>query len=396
MEFVMNKNILDLGIKLKKFNKEFIEGKHRIIVKNTIYNSSFLFLYYFLGSEYFKNSPYRDILINYFKKSDNLYPGSSYFTSVKLVNKIFSNNNKINLSKSETNLETIYKYLNSITDNKSFSVFRKIIEFSGPDGILNLKVSKNSKITVEKSRNPVFNIKIHPAFSNIYFNKVENSTKNVLMTIIDGYIERESEIIPFIEKMKENKVPGVLICRGISDNAAKHLKNILLRNKLYLYPYIEKFNNEDPFLFEDISKIIGITQISSEFMDNIYKEITRKCKIIKATLSRKSISFYEKNTELINEINSQLSGCNNNVKEYLMKRKKRCSPNNITIYIPEMMKSTLREITGLIKCYNVCSLTGFLQSNSNIFSKYCEETSDRLSDSLYKTITNIGYTVRLS
>ena len=392
----MNRNILELGMKLKKFNKEFMEGKHRIIVSNIIYNSNFLFLYYFLGSSYFKNSPYRDILINYFKKSESLYPGSSYFTSVKLVSKIFGNNKENNFNKTESNLETIYNYLSSITDKDSLNIFKKIIEFSGPDGILNLNVSKNDKITIEKSRNPVFNIKIHPEFFNIYFNKVKKSTKNALMTVIDGYIERESEVMPFIEKMKENKVPGVLICRGISENAIKHLKNIILRNKLFLYPYIEKFNNEDPFILEDISKLIGVKHISSEFLDNIYKEITKKCKIVKLTLSSKSITFYENNSNLIGEINNQLSNCNENVKEYLMKRKKRCAPNNVTIHIPNHMKSSLREITGLIKCYNVCALTGFLKKNNIVFSKYCEETSDRLSDSLYKTIINIGYTVRLS
>lgn len=392
----MNNNILDLGTKLKKFNKEFFEGKYRVVVKNTVYKSNFLFLYYFLGSEYFKDSPYRDILINWFKKSEDSYPGSSYFTSVKLVNKIFGNNKKNILDKTDTNLEIITKYLKSITDYKSYDIFRKIIEFSGPDGILNLKTSKNNKITIEKSRNPVFDVKIHPDFSSIYFNKVENSTKNVLITVVDGYIERESEIMPFLDKMKENNVPGVLICRGISDNASRHLKNILLKNKLFLYPYVEKFNNEDPFFIEDISKIIGIKPISSEFLDNIYKEITNKCKIINVTLSKKSIKFYKKNLNLVNEINDQMNNCNSNVKDYLMKRKKRCSPNNITIYIPETMKKSLREITGLIKCYNICAVTGFLESNNNIFSKYCEETSDRLSDSLYKTIANIGYTIRLS
>jgi hypothetical protein len=392
----MNKNILDLGIKLKKFNQEFVEGKHRIIIKNNIYNSSFLFLYYFLGSECFKISPYRDILINYFKKSESLYPGSSYYTSVKLVEKIFGVNNKINLDKTEAKLEPLFEYLKGITDINSFNLFEKILRFSGPDGILNCKISKNNNILINKSKNPTFKIKIHPQFSNIYFSKVESSTKNALITVVDGYIERESEIMPFLDKMKENKLPGILICRGISDNAAKHLKNILLRNKMFLYPYIEKFNNEDPFLFEDICKVINLKIISSEFLDNIYKDITEKSKVVNVTVFKNKLVFYEKNLEVLNEINKQLSNSDYNVREYLIKRKKRCSPNNITIYIPETMKRTLKEVTNLIKCYNVCALTGVSKKKSVLVSNFCEKTSDRLSESLYKTITSIGYTIRLS
>ena len=39
-----------------------------------------------------------------------------------------------------------------------------------------------------------------------------------------------------------------------------------------------------------LKKLIGIKPISSEFLDNIYKEITNKCKIINVTLSKKSIN----------------------------------------------------------------------------------------------------------
>ena len=60
----MNTNILELYLKLKKFNLSFERNKNKLITKNNIYKSKFLYFYYFLMTEEFKDSPYRNILIN--------------------------------------------------------------------------------------------------------------------------------------------------------------------------------------------------------------------------------------------------------------------------------------------------------------------------------------------
>jgi hypothetical protein len=346
-------------------------------------------------SEEFKKSPYRNILINYFKKSESLYPGSSYYTSVKLLENTLLNNHTEQKERIEGNLETLFKYMRSVSNKDSFELASNVLKFGGPDAIINCKHTKNKEILVEKDSKPTYKINIHPEFESIYFSKVNKSTKNVRISVFDGFIERESELIPLLDELKKENIPGIIICRGISDDAVRHLKSILLRNKLFLYPYISRFNNEDPFLLKDIASISGTTVVSGEFFDNVYKDIVGKSKIVKVALGKNMIVFDKTNKHLVNEINMQLKDCNHNVKKYLSKRKKRASPNNITVHIPTDYSNLLNELKALIKCYNMCVLLGFVSSKEKVYSRYCEEVSDKLSKSLSETLNRIGLVVKL-
>ena len=391
----MNNKLLDLFYKLKKFNESFKNEKNKIIAGSNVYKSKFLYFYFFLMSEEFKETPYRNILINYFKKSEDLYPGSSYYTSVKLLDNLLLNNHMIKKVSLESNIKNLFDYMKSISNKDSFELTRDILNFSGPDGIINCKQTKNKEILIEKTSKPTYKINIHSEFTNIYFSKVSKTTKSVRLSVFDGFIERESELIPLLEEMKKEKIPGVIICRGMSENATKHLKNILLRNKMFLYPYISKFENDDPFLLKDIATIAETSVVSGEFLDNIYKDIVGKSKIVKVTLEKDKIVFDKKSEDLIIEINKQLKDCNHNVKDYLNRRKKRASPNNITVHIPMRMNNLLNELKALIKCYNLCVLRGLVLKNGETYSKHCEEITDRLSEGLFKTLSNIGLTIKL-
>jgi hypothetical protein len=393
----MNKEIIKLIEDLKKINKSFIEEKNKIVSTNKIFKSKFLFFYYFMKSEYFKHSPYRNILINYFNKSEKIFPGSSYYTSVKLLDKLFKNTHANNKVSTDKNLDTLFDYLQSISNEKSFNLLKNILLFSGPDAVINCELTKNKEISVHKNCKPSYNVNIHDSFKSVYFSNSNTTTKTFKVSIFDGFIERESELMPFVEELHKDKIPGIILCRGISDEAASHLKRILLRNRIYLYPYVEKFNNSDPFLFKDIAKNLGTNVVSTEFCDNVYKDIVGKSIDKKLTLSHDKIIFDKKSEDLILELNNQIKDNKNlNVDEYLRKRKARSSPNNITVYIPNSELSLLNELKSLISCYNACATSGFLKDENNIFSKKCEAITDILSESLYNTINNIGLVVKLN
>jgi len=393
----MNKEIIKLIEDLKKVNKSFVEEKNKIISTNKVFKSKFLFFYYFMKSEYFKNSPYRNILINYFNKSEKIYPGSSYYTSAKLLDKLFKNIPSKDKVSTGSNLDTLFDYLQKISNKRSFELLKNILLFSGPDAVINCELTKNKEISVHKNCKPTYNIHIHESFRNVYFNNSNSTTKTFKVSVFDGFIERESELMPFVEELHKDKMPGIILCRGISDEAVSHLKRILLRNRIYLYPYVEKFNNNDPFLFKDISKNLGTNVVSTEFCDNVYKDIVSKSVDKKITLSHNKIIFDKKNEDLILELNNQIKdNKNTNVDEYLRKRKARSSPNNITVYIPHNELNLLNELKSLINCYNACATSGFLRDENNIFSKKCEVITDTLSESLYNTINNIGLVVKLN
>lgn len=395
----MNDNLIDLATKLKKFNKNFDANKHRIVALNNIFNSKFLYLEHFLSNEVFIDSPYRNILINYFKNAENQFPGSSRDVSVLLTEKLLGYYKETKKEKTDNKIDNIFSYLSKQTDDETFKIFKEIIEFSGPDATIVCNETKDKEFTVEKNCMPTFKVNIQNEFMPVYFSNTKEYTKDVIISVIDGYIERESELIPLIEKSREEELPVVLLCRGLSYEATNQLKAILIRNKIKLYPYVAKFNDKDPFLFDDIAKIAKTEKVSSETMDSIYTDTVEKCSIIKVKISANQIKFFEENKELKDEVIKQIQAAkdsNSNALDYLTKRKSRISPNNIHVNIPNKKIKMILEIKNLIKTYNRLAAHGvFIESDLKINSNFKHQLVNRLSESLYNNIKNIGYTIKL-
>ena len=395
----MNNNLISLASKLKKFNKSFFDKKHRIVTNKTVHNSFFLFFTFFLREKEFLDSPYRNILINYFKKAEQYYPGSSYFVSVYVADLIFKGKvESLEKVKTEKDINIIFKYIESISNKKSFELFKNILQFSGADATITCVSSKNSQISVEKKCNPSFKINIDESFIDTYFSNQKQTTKSFIISVIDGFIERDTEIFSLFEMCKKEKLPAILICRGISEDAKRNIKQIILKNRVYVYPYVVKFDNNDPFLIKDIAKSCNTQVLSSEFYDNIYKDLEEKTAIRKLSITKNSISFYEKSDALIEEINNQLKTENIDfeVKKYLQIRKRRASPNNVLVEIPDNMHNLLQEIKSLIVCYNFCVKQGInVYKDNTLNARQCTESSLNLSRSLFKNLKNIGYTLKL-
>lgn len=395
----MNSNLIKLALDLKKFNNNFKNNKHRLISLNNVYNSRFLYFNHFLANEKFADSPYRNILINTFKKSESLTPGSSFDIADQLSSKILGNYKDTLEFKTERNSDSIFDYLKSLTDSTSFKIFKEIIEFSGPDATITCQATKNNEILVEKTCQPVFKIRLLEEFIPVYFSSVKKTTKNVILSVIDGYIERESELIPLIEKSKNDKLPVVLICRGISQDAVRNLKNILVRNKIVFYTYISKFNDKDPFLFDDISKTGKTKTISADTLDSIYKDTVKYCSEIKMTLSPNNVIFHETPDDIIKDINDSIKDAkdknNSVVMEYLQKRKRRVMPNNVVANFPMDSIRIMNETKSLIRCYNVAVIGGVYINNDSVGSVYTKNNIKRLSESLFQSISKIGYTIKL-
>ena len=396
----MNKNLIVLATKLNKFNRSYIQKKHRIITNKTVHNSSFLFFTFFLREKAFEYSPYRNLLINYFKKAESYYPGSSYFVSVCLCELILSGKLKeLKKIKTERNINVIFEYLSSISNKETFELFKNILQFSGADATITCESSKNSELTVDKKCKPSFKVKLDSDFIPVYFSNQKETTKDFIVSIVDGFIERESEIYTLFELSKKEKLPAILICRGISEDAKRNIKQIILKNQTYIYPYVLKFDNHDPFLIKDIAKSCNTKIISSEYYDNIYKDLESKTNIVKITASKNYLTFHEKSEVLIEEINLQLKKENIDLdtKKYLQKRKRRASPNNVLVSIPNNMHNLLQELKSLILCYNYCAVRGvYVLKNEKAISVQCYESSSALAKSLFKNIEKIGYTIKLN
>ena len=81
--------------------------------------------------------------------------------------------------------------------------------------------------------------------------------------------------------------------------------------------------------------------------------------------------------------------------DYLQKRKRRVSPNNVVVSFPMNSIRIMNEIKSLIRCYNVAAVGGVYIDNLSTGSVYTKSNIKRLSESLFRNISNIGYTIKI-
>ena len=393
----MNNHILlDLLYTLNNINTNFKNNKFRIVSSNRVFNTNFNFFKIICNSEDLRKSPLRDIIINYFNSSEKKFPGISQQLSESIVKKMLYNKN-VFLKKEfvAKDIDNLTNYLYQITKKEIADLFLDILKFSGPDVTINCEATKNSVLTVKKDKNSYFDINIHDNFKSLYFTKNKTQTKNYLVSIMDAYIERESELMPLFDYAKINNQPVVLICRGLSDYAVKNIKEIILKNKVYLYPYIAKFDNNDPFFLKDISSAIEAKILSAETGDNIYKDAIDKIVSIKLKLHENKIEIFHFNKSLHEEITNEITNCNiNDLKKYLIKRKNRILPNKVNIQIPESQIEYLLEIKKLILHYNYIATYGLIKIEDKLYIKNFIDYIDLITDRMQKTLKSIDYVIK--
>ena len=396
---MINIELLKTIKEIKKFNEDFKNKRHRIISMNNVFISNYLYFFHFATNESFFKNPYRNILVNYFKRAESIFPGSSFDLSECLVEK-FLNIDEKKAKIVDKSLDNLKKFLLQNSKKETVNNFINILEFSGPDAIINCNTTKNNTFRVEKNINPIFNINVKEEFKNIFFKSQDSLTKEYIVCLYDGFVERESELNSLIEKsISNNKIPILLICRGMTDYATNNLKRLLLTNNIQLFPYICKFDNNDPFLFEDLEKTIGVKGYKLEAGDNLYKKLSENSKTKKLRLKTDSIEIFENNgislKKEITESMKNIDHSNDSLKKYLHKRKNRCSPNIVYIKIPETSVNLLNEYKSLIKCYNHIARSGLLEINSKLYSYYSYNKTKILTRKLFETLREIGLTVKI-
>ena len=392
----MNSEEIKIITFLNNFNKKFEKNKLRFITNKKVFNSSFLFFFHLSRSKDLQEFHFKDLLLNFFSKSEKISPGSSYYLSKLIVQSYFKNKNKLEFKDIQKNIQNTKKYFSSITNKDYLEMFLEIISFAGPDATLVCQKTNNNKIKVSKYNSSFFNIEIDPRFRDVFFKNSKEMTKTFITVVLDAYIERESEIMSLIERSIKDKLPVLLVCRGMSDYAVKSLREIMIKNKAYVLPYTSKFINDDPFMLKDLSEALQLDIVSSEFGDIVSKAVIEKSKLKSLKVSPEKIYFSNIDKSLVEKINKKLNETNDqSLKDYLLKRKKRLSSNVVEINIPNNMTQFLYEIKNLILCYNNILIYGLVKDCSGkIRLKKEIEYNNILSENFLKTFRNIGFVVR--
>lgn len=395
----INSKMLSTISKLNKFVQKFENNKIKLFTKEKgIYNSNFLFYYYFLLDNSFENDPYRTIISDYMQKSERYFPGSSYYLIKKLIEKT-RNINNFTYSKNFTkaNIDILKTYLEENSDKYSASLVYNILTLGGPDATIICDYDNIENITVERKDNTEFDFKIENNLYNVLFGKKLKNKVNATIVVADAFIERESDIIPLIEHAKSNSSSLVVICRGITDSAVRAIKHIMLKNGILVYVFIEKFNNDDPFKLEDFSKTIGTTLITADKMHSLLKNGVECSKTIdNVTLESNKISLDFTNKVLEKEIINQIKNTKNiELKKYLLKRKKRITNKKVLVTVPSEMSFLLQTLKDLINSYKNLTKYGATKTSENkIDIIESQKLTDNLSENLYFNLKNISYVIK--
>lgn len=390
----MNKELHILKNELKSLVDKQEKNRLRYYYNDAVYNSKYLYMDNIIKSSKINGSPFKDIIMNYFVKAEKTMPSGSYVLSKFFLDKI--NSNKFYLSSTDSNLENIFKIIDeNILEKKYNSLIKNIFNFSGPDSSIICKATENNCIEIVKKENASFDIDLHEDFKNIYFSNVEEITKQFKVIVMDSYIERESEIMSLVNDTYKDKLPLVVVCRGISSNFIRNIKSIILRNNIAIYPYICKFNDKDPFLLSDIAAMLNCQIYSAESGDNISKNILEKSVTETFKISKNKIDFFSNNVHLKKEIDKKIINCEDDeLKSYLNKRKKRLSSNKTIVYVPKTDVKILNDIKSIVFIYNKIITSGISCYREKLYPTSCLNRIEKLSESFIKNINNIKVVVK--
>lgn len=386
-----------LIVKLQKFCNDFRKRKYKIINKSgEVFESPYLFFYCFLMNKEIQKSKYIKLVVEGMERAERVQPGSSLFfienICALLTNRTLPSVTK-NLNVSSENIRLFFK---ETTFNDNYIDVLNVISFIGPDGSIDCKFTKNDTITCERSDFSSFSIATEKSLDTIYFSAKNKVKNNFFVTICDTFIERETDVLPAIEKAFESKRHLVLFCRGMTANVANVLKSIMLKNNMLIYVYVDSFDQNDPFKFKDISSCLNVPVLSPDSCVSIVRNIGEyTCYVENLTLKSNMILIDRVDSGEVKLIDQNIKGnSDKSLIEYLRFRKNRLSCKVAVVYMPEDEKKLMQDFKDIIRCYNNIIKTGIIMTNSGLRSKKCFNNINELSNAVYRSISQTSLVIK--
>lgn len=367
---------------LKTFVKDFENNKIKLVNKNMVTLERYIFLYSLILSKKLDNE-YGDILKEYVLNVEKIFPSSS----IKLIKELYrTDESKISVKKIPK-VKDLKAYFNNTISNKEFiDTFFNILEFSGPDSIIDIHESK-LKNQIIKRKESKFDININQNFYSIFFNSSKFVKRSCGLVLIDGFIEKDQNLIPALEFCKENNKTLMIVCRGMTTQVVNFLRSCILKNKMTCVVYEKRFDDSDPFFFEDLSTASG-SELIKDYTSLAF-DIKNKIKIVdNIKLSAESICFYENNSSIelkINELKSL------EIKEdFINKRIKRLKGEKVDVYSTD--PDFIEFLKHSIKVYNKILKFGiYLDSNNDIIPVLEYDLISSIKKELEEKLQKIRY-----
>ena len=182
--------------------------------------------------------------------------------------------------------ETLGVYLN---DNKMSSMVMQAYNMAGHGGQIFVDKEYAPTTSVELTNGYTFQFGLNQEFAVATKTKLWKES-NVKCIVIDGIIERVSEIHHLLQYFFEEKWAGIIVCRGMKEEVLGTLIANYNRNTLNVLPVIVPYDLEGMNALVDIAKVCGTDVVSSlkgELISTI--DISEIVTVEKVMLSNKLI-----------------------------------------------------------------------------------------------------------
>jgi hypothetical protein len=150
--------------------------------------------------------------------------------------------------------------LASVQDNKLKVAISECLKLSGLEGIIQIENSHNENYSVEVKNGYRFPVKIFKPFLGPLgtWNQVE-----VKFFLVDGILEKVSEIDKILNKSYQTKIPLVIVAQGFSEEILSTIKINNDTKKFNIFPVVVGNDLESLNLLNDISVVTGSRVISA-------------------------------------------------------------------------------------------------------------------------------------
>lgn len=252
--------------------------------------------------------------------------------SIKYDDKIFSSKNKHQLVDKLSHL----KIDQMIRDMLVLS-----LDFANSNTTFHIKRTNTSKAYIEYTEGHHFGI------NSLFDIKGVVRLSKPKIICIDGYVENVGEIHHMLQKVSEDRLDCVLVCRGMSDDVRHTLKVNFERETLRVLPYIASFDLEMCNTLVDIAVVTGndvvsslkgqlISSIDLESISNTdFCECSNTHIMISSSKDRLSVSKHAENISKKLEDHPELEN-------YLLPRLRSLNSSCLEFQIPNDMNFAIR------------------------------------------------------
>ena len=299
-----------------------------------------------------------DSIAHHAEKSDFYSPGSleicthlttvliRHYAELKLANQLNQDNiNLIENQKDEilqavisnttmSSWKDLQKTLSPIfTDNTLYHAAVEAIKQAGLSGKIFIDASDNKHYVIEIEDGCNFNVEIFPKF----LEKSNNWDKKfVKVVIVDGIIEKVSEIHHILEHGSKNKEPIVIFARGFGEEVLSTLYLNFLRKTLDVFPVTVGFD-ENVNMLNDIAVVCDsdvVSSIKGELISSI--DLDNLSTVEKISVSGSTITII--NSSANQNINTHIENILNNAGNFknskiIADRIKGLTSRCVTIYL---------------------------------------------------------------